>query len=104
MTNSPFWVAREDTQNSYGSQLGYGPISSIPPCRGALNFTEEAHAHNNRNTLAEQQFYWQEQGRQDLNFQQAGFERAAQEYEQAARDEVHIAVAQASDMSKAEMR
>ena len=32
-----------------------------------------------------------EQVRTDLNFQQAGFERAAQEYEQAARDEVHVA-------------
>ena len=43
-------------------------------------------------------------GRQALNFQQAGLERAAQEYEQAARDEVHVAVAQAIDMSTAETR
>ena len=48
--------------------------------------------------------YRQEQGRHALNFQQAGFERAAQEYEQAARAEVHVAVAQATEMSGAEMR
>ena len=35
---------------------------------------------------------------------QSGFERAAQEYEQAAHDEVHVAVAQATEMSRAEMR
>ena len=39
-----------------------------------------------------------------LSFQQAGFERAAQEYKQAARDEVPFAVAQAIEMSGAEMR
>ena len=39
-----------------------------------------------------------------MNFQQAGFERAARENEQAARDEVHGAVAQATEMSRAEMR
>ena len=39
-----------------------------------------------------------------MNFRQAGFERAARAYEQAARDEVHGAVAQATDMSNAEMR
>ena len=27
-----------------------------------------------------------------LNFQHGGFDRTAQEYEQAARDEVHVAV------------
>ena len=57
-----------------------------------------------RNILAEQHVYWLEQGRNALNFQQADFERAAQEYEQAARDEVHVAVAQATEMSRAEMR
>ena len=40
---------------------------------------------------------------QILNFQQAGFERA-QECEQAARGEVHVPVAQATEMSGAEMR
>ena len=33
--------------------------------------------------LARQRVYWQERRRNGLNFQQAGFERAAQEYEQA---------------------
>ena len=39
-----------------------------------------------------------------LNRQQAGFGRAAQEHEQAARDEVHVAFAWAIEMSRAEMR
>ena len=39
-----------------------------------------------------------------LNLQQAVFERVAQEYEQAARDEVHVAGAQATEMSGAELR
>ena len=38
------------------------------------------------------------------DFQRAGFERAAQEYEQAARDEVHVAVAQLTKMFRAELR
>ena len=54
--------------------------------------------------LAEQHVYVQEHGRQASNFQQAGFERAAQEYEHAGRDEVHVAVAQVIEMSRAEMR
>ena len=33
----------------------------------------------------------------------AGFERAAQEYEQAAHGEVHVAVAQATEMSRVEV-
>ena len=48
--------------------------------------------------------YWQEQSRHALNFQQAGFERAAQEPEHAARDEVHAELAQATEMSTAEMQ
>ena len=39
-----------------------------------------------------------------MNVSQAGSERTAEEYEQAARDEVHGAVAQASEMSIAEIR
>ena len=35
-----------------------------------------------------------------MNFQQADFERAAQEYEQGARDEIHVAVAQATEVSE----
>ena len=97
-------VAWADTQNSYGMQPGYGPISPIPPWRKTRNFTEEAHAHNYRNLLAEQHVYWQEQGRHALNFQQANFERAAQECEQTDRHEVHVAVAQATEMSRAAMR
>ena len=38
-----------------------------------------------------------------MNFQQAGFNITAQEYEQAARDEVHVAVAQATETSRADM-
>ena len=38
-----------------------------------------------------------------MNYQQAGFERAAPEYEQAARDQVHVAVVRATDMTRAEM-
>ena len=39
-----------------------------------------------------------------LGIPQAGYERAAQDCEQAARDEVHVAVAQDIEMSGAEMR
>ena len=104
MTNSQFVVAWADTQTSSGSQTGCGPISSLPPWRSARNVTEETNAHHHWNVMAEQHVHWQEQGRQAWNFQQAGFERAAQGYVQAARDEVHVAVAQATEMSRAEMR
>ena len=39
-----------------------------------------------------------------MNFQQAGFEIPAQEYERAALAEIHVAAAQATDMSRAYMR
>ena len=55
------------------------------------------------NLVAEQHVYWREQGRNALNYHQAGFERAAPEYEQSARDEVHVAVVRATDMTRAEM-
>ena len=42
--------------------------------------------------------YWREQGSNALNFQQTGSERAAQEDGQAARDEVQVAVAQATEI------
>ena len=35
-------------------------------------------------------FIVKEQGRHPLNFQQAGFVRAGQEYEQSVRDEVQV--------------
>ena len=38
-----------------------------------------------------------------MNFQQSGFEGGAQEYDQAARDEVRVAVARATAMSSVEM-
>ena len=38
-----------------------------------------------------------------LSFQQAGFGRAAQEYERAALDEAHVAIARATEVSKAVM-
>ena len=53
--------------------------------------------------LAEQHVHWQEQGRHTLNFQHTGFEGAPQEYEQASRVEVHVAVAPATAMSCAEI-
>ena len=56
------------------------------------------------NILAEQLFYGQKQGTHALNFKTAGFGWAAQEYNQAARDEVHVAVAQVAEMSRAKMR
>ena len=80
------------------AQAGYGGISSVPPWRSTRHCTEEANAHNYRNTLAEQHVCWQEQGRNPLNFQHAGFERATQEFEQAARDELHVAVAQDTEL------
>ena len=43
------------------------------------------------------------EGRHALNFKQVGFERAALDHEQAARDEIHAAVARATEMSNAEM-
>ena len=89
--NRPCGLRGRILKYTYGVQPGYGPISPIPPWRKTRNFTEEAHAHNYRNLLAEQTcFTGQEQGRHALNFQQANFERAAQEYDQAARDEVHV--------------
>ena len=60
--------------------------------------------HSQMSFFAVQHVYWQERGRNALNFQHAGFGRVAQEYEQTARDEVHVAVPQASEMSRAEMR
>ena len=86
--NNPFVVAWADTQNPHGSRAGCGPISSIRLWRSTRNVTEETNALNYRNALAEQHVFWQEQSRQALNFQQTGLERAAQEHEQAAPDEV----------------
>ena len=54
--------------------------------------------------LAQRHVHCQEQGRNALNSQQAGCERAAQDFEEAARDEVHVAVAQATEVSGKEMR
>ena len=56
------------------------------------------------NILAEQHVDWQEHCRNALTLEQAGFERAAQEYERAAREEFHVAVAQATEMSRAALR
>ena len=93
-----------DTQHVHGAQSGYEPISSIPPWRSTQNFTEEANAHNHGNLLAEQHVDWREQGRNASNFHQAGFEKnAAQESERAARDEVHVAVALATEMFRAKV-
>ena len=80
------------------------PISQTLPWTSARNFTEEANAPNYHPIFAEQHVTWQEQGGHALNFHQAGFEIAAQEYEPAPRGEVHVAVAQATESSTAEMR
>ena len=98
LTNSQSVVAWAESQNPDGAQAACGPTSSIPPWRSTRNFTEEANAHDVGNVSAEQHVHWQEQGRKALNFQQAGFETAAQQHEQAARDEVHVAVAQATEI------
>ena len=55
------------------------------------------------NQLTEQHVHWREQGTHVLNCQDAGFERTAQDNEQAARDEGNVAIAWATDMSRAEM-
>ena len=60
--------------------------------------TQEANSHICWNMLAEQQ------GRNALNFQQAGIQRAAQENEPADRGEDHVAVGRATKLSGAEMR
>ena len=81
------------------AQFGYGPITSNLSLRSARHVTEETHAHNYMNLLAEQQVHWREQSRNALNFQQASFDRTAQECWQAARYEVNVAVAPASELS-----
>ena len=70
-------------------------------CAKVHNYRQKA--RNDRHILAGQHIYCREQGRHALNLQQAGFERAAQEYERAARDGVSVAVARATEMSGAEM-
>ena len=97
-------VARAETQNSFAAHSGYGPISSIPPCRSTRNFTEEANAHNCWNILAEQHVDWQQRSRNTWSFQKASFERAIQECGQPTRDEIHVAIARSTEMSRAEMR
>ena len=76
--------------NLDNSQFGYGPITQNPLWKSTRDFAETANAHNCRSLLAERHVDWQEHGRSALNYQQASFERAAQEYEQAAQDEVHV--------------
>ena len=72
-------------------KFGHALVTLNPPWSSVHNFTEEAHAHNYG------------KGRHALNCQQGSIERAAQEREQAARDEVHVAVARATEMSGAEL-
>ena len=103
-TNNQHLLALTENPHPHGAQVVYGSSSSNPSWASTQNFTEEANAHNCRNPLAQQHVYLQraKQTRFEL-VQQAGFERAAQKYEQAARGEVHVAVAQAADMAGAEM-
>ena len=104
LTNRQNMVAWTESQSPHGAEHCLDRFHQSPPCRSARDFTGEASAHNFRKILAEQHVYWQEQARNALDFQQAGFGIAAQEYEQAAHDEVHVTVAQATDVSRAEMR
>ena len=67
------------------------------------HFTRKANSHVERNLLAEQHVHWREQGKNALDNQQAGLERAAQEYEKEVRHEVHVAVIRVTEMSRAEM-
>ena len=52
-------------------------VMDLPLWRRTRSFTEESNAHNCRNVLAERKVSSQEQGRNVLNIQEAGFERAA---------------------------
>ena len=61
------WERGRKLKNSYGSQAGDGLASSTPPWRSTRNLTEEANAHNYRNTLAEQHVHWQGQDRYAWN-------------------------------------
>ena len=78
-----------------GAQAACGPQSL--PGSSVQNFSEEAIDHNLRNLVEEQHVYWRKQCRHALIFQQTSFERAA-------RDQVHVAVAQATEMSGARVR
>ena len=97
LANSQHVVAWSESQNHYGPQSVDGLISSNLPWRSVRNFTEEADAHNHRNIVAEQHVYWQGQCRNASIFHpQASVEKSAPENEQAAHDEVHVAVARTS--------
>ena len=86
--------------------FGYADGKSTP-FQGHRTFHGKVHqtSHTRQHThslkepvgIAEQHEKWREQGRNASNFQQAGFERAAQGSEQTARDEVHVAVSQATE-------
>ena len=85
-------------------QLGFGLVSSIPEevhvtSQMKRSLTKIGKIDRTTNSLS-----WQEQGRHALNSQQAVFETAAQNFEQAIRDELHVAAAKATDMSRAVMR
>ena len=68
------------------------PPKSFELVSGRMVTSERKHTLTNTGKIGKPTCYWQEQSRHALNFQQAGFERAAQEPEQTARDEVHVAV------------
>ena len=74
------------------------------PWRCAGNFTGEVDAHSCWKTFAEQPVHWQEQGSHVSKFQHARFERAAQKYDQATRDEVHVGVAETTEISTTKMK
>ena len=94
LTNSENTVAWAESRNLCGAQVGWGSISSIPHWGSTRNFTEEANAHNCRNLLAAETlgtFNNQASTGQLKNMR-------------AARDEVHVTVSQATEMSVAAMR
>ena len=98
MINIQFAVAWVNTPNSCGSETRYGPFSRIRSWRSHT----QLHRGSNGSQLSEHsgRDYWQEQGRHALSLHHAVFERAAHEYEQSGRDEVHVAVARQTEMTE----
>ena len=92
LTNSPFVVAWADTPNSYG----------WPDfVNSSLEEYTKRHSGRKRSQLSE---YIGRATYLLAGARQAGFAGAAQEFEQAARHEAQVAVAQAAEMSGAGRR
>ena len=65
------------------------------------SFLDDPHLQNCRHSLAEKYAFGSQQRRNASHFQQERFERAAPEYGQAAIKEVQLAVARATEISRA---